>query len=199
MGNVVVTEFVSLDGVFEDPGGAENFEHGGWSFQFDRGADGDRFKLDELNTADAQLLGRVTYEAFAQAWPSITDEVGFAVRMNEMPKSVVSATLTDPTWQNTTVIADDVGGQVRRAVGPWPAGRGSDRRIPPDGLPDRPRQRPPTLRRRHHDNAAGADRVPAGRARRGHRPDLRSGPHPLLMPGRGGIPCRYSRFDRRPN
>jgi dihydrofolate reductase len=113
MGNVVVTEFVSLDGVFEDPGGAENFEHGGWSFQFDRGADGDRFKLDELNTADAQLLGRVTYEAFAQAWPSITDEVGFAVRMNEMPKSVVSATLTDPTWQNTTVIADNVGGQVR--------------------------------------------------------------------------------------
>jgi dihydrofolate reductase len=113
MGNVVVTEFVSLDGVFEDPGGAENFEHGGWSFRFDRGADGDRFKLDELNTADAQLLGRVTYEAFAKAWPSITDEVGFAVRMNEMPKSVVSTTLTDATWQNTTVIADNVGGQVR--------------------------------------------------------------------------------------
>jgi dihydrofolate reductase len=113
MGNVVVTEFVSLDGVFEDPGGAENFEHGGWSFQFDRGAEGDRFKLDELNTADAQLLGRVTYEGFAKAWPSVTDEVGFAVRMNEMPKSVVSTTLTDPTWQNTTVIADNVGGQVR--------------------------------------------------------------------------------------
>ena len=113
MGNVVVTEFVSLDGVFEDPGGAENFEHGGWSFQFDRGADGDRFKLDELNTADAQLLGRVTYEGFAKAWPSVTDEVGFAVRMNEMPKSVVSTTLSDPTWHNTTVIADNVGREVR--------------------------------------------------------------------------------------
>lgn len=70
MGTVVVTEFVSLDGVFEAPGGGEDFEHAGWTFTFDRGEDGDRFKLDELMAADAQLLGRVTYEGFAAAWPS---------------------------------------------------------------------------------------------------------------------------------
>ena len=65
MGRIVVTEFVSLDGVMEDPGGAEGFEHGGWTFRFNRGAEGDQFKLDELEGAEAQLLGRVTYQAFA--------------------------------------------------------------------------------------------------------------------------------------
>ena len=69
MGKLVVTEFVSLDGVMEDPGGAEGYEHGGWTFKFDRGAEGDKFKLDELTAADAQLLGRATYEGFAKAWP----------------------------------------------------------------------------------------------------------------------------------
>ena len=98
MGKLVVTEFVSLDGVFEDPGGAEGFEHGGWSFEFDRGEDGDKFKLDELLASDAQLLGRVTYQGFAKAWPSITDEAGFAEKMNSMPKYVVSTTLSDPEW-----------------------------------------------------------------------------------------------------
>ena len=113
MGDVVVTEFVSLDGVMEDPGGAESFRHGGWSFQFDRGQDGDKFKLDELTRADAQLLGRVTYEGFAKAWPNYDDEVGFAEKMNTMPKYVASTTLRDPEWQNSTVISGDVPAAVR--------------------------------------------------------------------------------------
>ena len=108
MGRIVVTEFVSLDGVMEDPGGAEGYEHGGWSFQVNRGDEGDKFKLEELVDAEAQLLGRVTYEGFAKAWPSITDEAGFAEKMNAMPKYVVSSTLTNPEWQNTTVLSGDV-------------------------------------------------------------------------------------------
>jgi dihydrofolate reductase len=108
VGRIVVTEFVSLDGVMEDPGGAEGYEHGGWSFQVNRGDEGDKFKLEELVDAEAQLLGRVTYEGFAKAWPSITDEAGFAEKMNAMPKYVVSSTLTNPEWQNTTVLSGDV-------------------------------------------------------------------------------------------
>ncbi|HEV8572733.1 MAG TPA: dihydrofolate reductase family protein [Actinomycetota bacterium] len=114
MGNVVVTEFVSLDGVFEDPGGSERTEHAGWSFNFDRGEDGNRFKLDELMAADAQLLGRVTYEGFAQAWPGREDEVGFAKKFNSMPKYVVSTTLQDPAWENSTVIKGNVAEEVSR-------------------------------------------------------------------------------------
>ena len=114
MGQIVVTEFVSLDGVMEDPGGAEGYEHGGWSFQVSRGDEGDKFKLDELVDAEAQLLGRVTYEGFAKAWPSITDEAGFAEKMNSMPKYVVSSTLTNPEWQNTTVLSGDVAEEVSK-------------------------------------------------------------------------------------
>ena len=114
MGRIVVTEFVSLDGVMEDPGGAEGYEHGGWSFQVSRGDEGDKFKLDELVDAEAQLLGRLTYEGFAKAWPSITDEAGFAEKMNTMPKYVVSSTLTDPEWQNTTVLSGDVAEEVSK-------------------------------------------------------------------------------------
>ena len=106
MGKLVVTEFVSVDGVFEDPGGAEGYEHGGWTFEYDRGEDGNSFKLDELMDAEAQLLGRVTYEGFAEAWPSRQGE--FADKLNSDPKYVVSTTLTDPQWQNTTVISDNV-------------------------------------------------------------------------------------------
>jgi dihydrofolate reductase len=114
MGRIVVTEFVSLDGVVEDPGGAEGFVHAGWTFRFDRGEEGDRFKLDELKGSQAQLLGRVTYEAFAQAWPAMEDPVGFADRMNGMPKYVVSTTLRDEdaVWNNSTVIRGDVVGEV---------------------------------------------------------------------------------------
>ena len=86
MGRIVVTEFVSLDGVMEDPGGSENFKHGGWSFKFDRGEDGDKFKLDETMDSTALLLGRKTWEGFADAWPSRDGE--FADKFNNMPKYV---------------------------------------------------------------------------------------------------------------
>jgi dihydrofolate reductase len=106
MGKLVVTEFVSIDGVFEDPGGAEDYEHGGWTFEYDRGEDGNTFKMDELTQSQVQLLGRRTYEGFAEAWPS--REGPFADKLNSDPKYVVSNTLTDPAWQNTTVISGDV-------------------------------------------------------------------------------------------
>lgn len=119
MGKLVVTEFVSIDGVFEDPGGAEGYEHGGWTFEYDRGEDGDKFKLDELMEAEVQLLGRVTYEGFAEAWPSRAGR--FADKLNSDPKYVVSTTLSDPAWQNTTVISSDVVAEVaelkRRTAG----------------------------------------------------------------------------------
>jgi len=112
MGKLVVTEFVSLDGVFEDPGGAEGYEHGGWTFEYDRGEEGDRFKLDELTEAEVQLLGRVTYEGFAAAWPS--REGPFAEKLNNDSKVVVSTTLTDPSWQNTTVVSGDVVNEISK-------------------------------------------------------------------------------------
>jgi dihydrofolate reductase len=116
MGKIVVTEFVSLDGVMEAPGGGEDFKYGGWSFEFDRGDEGNKFKLDETMASDALLLGRVTYEGFAAAWPSRQDEAGFADKFNSMPKYVVSSTLTDPEWNNSTVLdpATDLGDQVTR-------------------------------------------------------------------------------------
>jgi dihydrofolate reductase len=114
MGRIVVSEFVTLDGVMEDPGGAEAFERGGWAFQFERGADGDRFKLDELMQAEALLLGRVTYEGFAAAWPGRTDDAGFAEKMNGMPKYVVSRTLDHAGWQGSTVLRDDLPAAVAR-------------------------------------------------------------------------------------
>jgi dihydrofolate reductase len=110
MGKVYVTEFVSLDGVFEDPGGSENFEHGGWSFKFNRGEDGDKFKLDETMATDALLLGRTTYEGFADAWPQRDGE--FADKLNNMPKYVVSSTLEDPEWNNSRVIGTDLKTEV---------------------------------------------------------------------------------------
>jgi dihydrofolate reductase len=114
VGRIVVTEFISLDGVVEDPGGSEGTKLGAWTFEYDRGDDGNKFKLDELMDAEAQLLGRVTYEGFAAAWPEREDEAGFADRMNSMPKYVVSSTLTNPTWNNTTVLSGDVVEDVRR-------------------------------------------------------------------------------------
>ena len=112
MGKLVVTEFVSIDGVFEDPGGAESYEHGGWTFEYDRGEDGDRFKVDELMEAEVQLLGRVTYEGFAEAWPS--REGPFADKINHGRKCVVSTTLKDPQWQNTVVIDGDVPAEIAK-------------------------------------------------------------------------------------
>jgi dihydrofolate reductase len=104
MGRIVVTEFVSLDGVMEDPGGAEDYVHGGWTFEIERG-EGDRFKLQETRDTEALLLGRRTYEGFAAAWPSREGE--FADKFNGMPKFVISSTLQVPEWNNSTVIAPD--------------------------------------------------------------------------------------------
>jgi dihydrofolate reductase len=112
VGRIVVTEFVSLDGVMEDPGGAEDFKHGGWSFEFSRGEEGDQFKLDETLGSEALLLGRVTFEGFADAWPSREGE--FADKFNSMPKYVVSSTLEEPEWTNSTVLAGDVAGEVAK-------------------------------------------------------------------------------------
>jgi dihydrofolate reductase len=114
VGKLVVSEFITLDGVVEDPGGAESFEHGGWSFKFEQGQEGERYKLDEVMAADALLLGRVTYDGFAAAWPSMADEAGFADKMNGMPKYVVSSTLERPEWNNTTVVDGDVAGEVSK-------------------------------------------------------------------------------------
>jgi dihydrofolate reductase len=107
----VVTEFVSLDGVMQAPGG-EDFKFPGWSFEFDRGDDGNQFKMDELLDAEALLLGGVTYEGFAAAWPEREGE--FADRVNSMPKYVVSSTLSQPEWNNTAVLEGDFGDSVAK-------------------------------------------------------------------------------------
>ena len=112
MGRIVVTEFVSLDGVMEDPGGAEDYRHGGWTFEIDRGPEGNKFKLDEALDAEALLLGRVTYEGFAAAWPS--REGDFADKFNTMPKYVVSSTLEKPDWSNSTVLKGDLADEVEK-------------------------------------------------------------------------------------
>jgi dihydrofolate reductase len=112
MARIVVTEFVSLDGVVEDPGGSEDFKYGGWSFEFDRGAEGDQFKLDETRNSQALLLGRVTYEGFAEAWPSREGE--FADMFNSMPKYVVSSTLQAPEWTNSSVLDGDLVEEVKK-------------------------------------------------------------------------------------
>ncbi len=161
MGRVVVSEFVTLDGVMEDPGGAEQFAHGGWAFKFDRGEAGTKYKVDELMVADALLLGRATYEGFAAAWPKMNSDE-FGKKMNSMPKYVVSSTLTDPSWTNSTVISgrrparrgQSAQGRGRRAAGrrqrPARAGaveRRVGRRVAPDGLSDRPWRRQAALPR----------------------------------------------------
>src|SRR3954471_4973136 len=113
MRKVFVTEFMSADGVMEDPGGAENFEHGGWSFKFFSPQIGE-YKTTETMTTDALLLGRKTYEGFAAAWPGRTDDVGFADKFNSMPKYVASTTLSDPEWTNSHVLGDDLPAEVER-------------------------------------------------------------------------------------
>src|SRR5215204_2570096 len=112
MGKLVVSEFVTLDGVIEGPGGGEDFERQGWTFRISRGEEGDKFKLDETLESEALLLGRVTYEGFAAAWPSMEGE--FADKFNSMPKYVVSSTLEEPEWNNSTVLEGDVVEEVSR-------------------------------------------------------------------------------------
>jgi dihydrofolate reductase len=112
MARVIVSQFVSVDGVIEDPGGSEGWDRGGWAFQFERGPEGDKFKYDELMASDALLLGRVTWEGFADAWPSRTGE--FADKFNDMPKYVASTTMEKADWTNSTVISGDVAGEVAK-------------------------------------------------------------------------------------
>jgi dihydrofolate reductase len=112
VGRIVVTEYVSLDGVMQAPGGGEDFQHAGWTFEIDRGEEGDKFKLDETLESKALLLGRVTYEGFAAAWPSMEGE--FADKFNSMPKYVVSSTLQQPEWTNSTVLKGEVVEEVAK-------------------------------------------------------------------------------------
>jgi dihydrofolate reductase len=112
MGRIVITEFVSLDGVMEAPGGGEDYEHAGWTFEINRGAEGEKFKLDETFASEALLLGRVTYEGFAAAWPSVENE--FADKFNSMPKYVVSSTLQTAEWNNSTVLSGNVVEEVSK-------------------------------------------------------------------------------------
>jgi dihydrofolate reductase len=117
MGKIVATEFISLDGVIEDPGGSEDFVHGAWTFEFDRGEEGNKFKLDELEEAEAQLLGRITYEGFADAWPEREGDPSmgdFAKKMNSMPKYVYSTTLESADWQNSTILSGDFAEDIRQ-------------------------------------------------------------------------------------
>lgn len=112
MGRIVVSEFVTVDGIMEDPGGSEGHPRGGWAFKFDRGPDGDKFKFDELAAADTLLLGRVTYNGFAEAWPSRTGD--FADKMNNMRKVVVSTTLKETAWKNTQVISANIPAELSK-------------------------------------------------------------------------------------
>src|SRR5689334_18622267 len=112
MGRIVVTEFISLDGVIEAPGGDEDFKHKGWTFDIDRGDEGNQFKVEETMGTAALLLGRRTYEGFAAAWPGRDGD--FADKFNSMPKYVVSSTLHDPAWNNTTVLDGDLVDAVTR-------------------------------------------------------------------------------------
>ncbi len=125
MGRIVVTEYISLDGVIEAPGGGEDYRHAGWTFKISRGAEGDQFKIDETLDSDALLLGRITYEGFAAAWPSMKNAI--SDKFNSMPKYVVSSTLERAEWNNSTVLKGDVIEAVsklrrefgRRYRGPW--------------------------------------------------------------------------------
>jgi dihydrofolate reductase len=113
MGRIVVTEFVSLDGVMEDPGGSEHSKHGAWTFKFARSDEGDKFKMGEVNNAEAQLLGRVTYQGFAEAWPKMSGDP-FSDKFNSMPKYVVSQTLKKADWNNSTILRGDVVDEVKK-------------------------------------------------------------------------------------
>ena len=112
MGNIVISENVSLDGVIEDPAGDESFRHGGWVGRITDSPDVGKRALNEALGAEAFLLGRRSYEWFRAKWPSRSGEL--ADRLNSMPKYVVSSTLEDPDWNNTTVLRGDVVTEVTR-------------------------------------------------------------------------------------
>ena len=107
MGRIVVTEYISLDGVIEAPGGTEDYKHVNWAMGFDRGPEGERFKEEENDSADGLLLGRITYEEFAKSWPHMEGE--FAEKFNAKPKYVVSSTLSEPLeWRNSTLLEGEL-------------------------------------------------------------------------------------------
>ena len=112
MGRIVVTEFISLDGVMQDPGGDSNWKHAGWTFEIEQGEEGANFKIQETRDSEALLLGRVTYEGFAKSWPSVEGE--FGEMFNNMPKYVVSTTLDKAEWKNSTVLKGDVVKEVSK-------------------------------------------------------------------------------------
>ncbi len=112
MGRIIVTEFVSLDGVMEAPGGGEDYKHAGWTFEINRGEEGNKFKIKETSDSEALLLGRVTYEGFAKAWPSREGE--FADKFNRMPKYVISSTLKKADWNNSTILSGDVTEEITK-------------------------------------------------------------------------------------
>src|SRR4051812_368746 len=117
MGRIVVTEYISLDGVIEAPGGGEDYKHQGWTFEIDRGEEGDKFKLDETLDAAAQLLGRVTYEGYAAAWPTMTEVPGLeklAEKFNAMPKYVFSSTLEKAEWNNSTILSGNLAEEIAK-------------------------------------------------------------------------------------
>jgi dihydrofolate reductase len=114
MGTIVVTEFISLDGVIDSPGPVEGYKHAGWTFAFDRGEEGNQFKVAELFDAEAQLLGRVTYDGFAAAWPAMQGMGEFGEKMNNMPKYVFSSTLETADWNNTTILSGDLADEVAK-------------------------------------------------------------------------------------
>ena len=112
MGRIIVTEFVSLDGVMEAPGGGEDYKHAGWTFEINRGEEGNKFKIKETSDSEALLLGRITYEGFAKAWPSVKND--FADKFNSMPKYVVSSTLKRADWNNSTILNGDVTEEITK-------------------------------------------------------------------------------------
>jgi dihydrofolate reductase len=112
MSKVVVSEFITVDGVIDSPGGEPEFERSGWAFQFERGPNGDKFKFEELMAAGALLLGRITYEAFAKAWPTMEGTGAFGEKMNSMPKYVASTTLKQADWSPSTIIGADLAKEV---------------------------------------------------------------------------------------
>src|SRR5437773_2294403 len=112
MRKVVMSQFVSLDGVVEDPGGVEGFKHGGWTFQFGS-TEQQQWKIDELFQADALLLGGRTYEGFAAVWPTMPGTGAYGERMNSLPKYVVSTTLSEMTW-NASLLPSDLAGALSR-------------------------------------------------------------------------------------
>src|SRR5260221_5907778 len=114
MRKIIVTEFMALDGVFEAPGpDGSGFKYEGWTMSYGN-EEFMKFKSDELFASDALLLGRVTYEGFAKAWPGRTDEVGFADKFNSMPKYVVSKTLKKAEWNNSHIISDNIVEEIEK-------------------------------------------------------------------------------------